>query len=985
MMKNIFISLTAVLLFFLSVINQSSAQCSENFDGVTAPALPSGWSASTLTDCTGSNPWITSTTLPYNGTNSVFVTAPGCVSDEVFVSRPYSITSTSAELSFRRKHDLELNWDGLVLEISIGGGAFTDILAAGGIFTAGAYSVTPLNGIQNPIGGRRAWTGSTSNAFILTTVTLPASVIGKIVIFRWRRGTDESNSGAGVYIDNVSITGCSTSACAENFDGLTIPALPFGWISYTALDCATSNPWVTTNSLSQTAPNSAFVNSPDCISDEYLYSKRFQITSNSAQITFRRINNTELNYDGMVIEISIGGAPFKDVLAAGCTFNTGGYTEVIGNCCNSPIPLRSAWTGDSGGWVITTITLPASANGKSVVIRWRRATDDSVSGIGVNIDGLSISGSLCNPVCATNITLTPAGGSFCNSTQVLLTASVVAAVYEWYRDDVLINGVTGNTYTATTPGIYHVRSVISGCLAISNVAVLEAASVAPVITGGGVYCNGSTVNIAITTSDVTQKYIWKRDGIFVYGPVNGTGGALTYNFTMSAGGAGNYIVEATKAGCTTVVSNTVSVRLPDLITGLATVQVCPSEVTIKWNHLRDGINTLDYEYQISNSATPPASGTQTSDSVVTLVVNPSTLYYFYVRYKCSAPGTVNWTSISFTTPPNNLSLSPASGSVCNNTLQLTTAANGIDYEWYRNNVLIDGETSSTYNTSDAGTYRVEATINGCRQVSNNAVITATTIVAPIVDLGGPVPGQVTTNVYCTNATAEVRLTNSQPSQEYTWFRNGSSIGGNGGNQSLQLAVSSSTAGEYSITTSKTGCDDETSNDVDVIEARVTGLNTTAICSNQVSFSWNSVAFGENYQYVVDQVVTPPSNPVNPGTTSLLSATVSSLLPATTYHIHIRAASGPSYTSFCSTWTNREFTTPAANPILEWTGEVSTSWTNPANWTCGQVPVSTSEIIINGGKPNYPTITSNTTIKKLTVNSGATVNVQPGVTLTITSQ
>ena len=67
------------------------------------------------------------------------------------------------------------------------------------------------------------------------------------------------------------------------------------------------------------------------------------------------------------------------------------------------------------------------------------------------------------------------------------------------------------------------------------------------------------------------------------------------------------------------------------------------------------------------------------------------------------------------------------------------------------------------------------------------------------------------------------------------------------------------------------------------------------------------------------------------------------------------------------------------------GAFDNSWTNPSNWACGQVPGPTSEVVINGGLPNYPFITSNATIKKLSVNPGASVTVEPGVTLTITSQ
>jgi len=100
---------------------------------------------------------------------------------------------------------------------------------------------------------------------------------------------------------------------------------------------------------------------------------------------------------------------------------------------------------------------------------------------------------------------------------------------------------------------------------------------------------------------------------------------------------------------------------------------------------------------------------------------------------------------------------------------------------------------------------------------------------------------------------------------------------------------------------------------------------------------------------------------------------------------MRAASGPDYTTFCSTWTTIQFTTGSSTDPITWTGDVNTSWTNTGNWACGQVPVSSSEVSINGGKPNYPLITSNVTVKKLTVYSGASVTVQPGVTLTITSQ
>ncbi|MBL0306883.1 MAG: hypothetical protein IPQ25_12885 [Chitinophagaceae bacterium] len=62
--------------------------------------------------------------------------APACVSDEF--QRQYLITSSTAQLTFRRRHGLEAAMDGLVLEISINGGSFEDISYTAS-FVAGGY------------------------------------------------------------------------------------------------------------------------------------------------------------------------------------------------------------------------------------------------------------------------------------------------------------------------------------------------------------------------------------------------------------------------------------------------------------------------------------------------------------------------------------------------------------------------------------------------------------------------------------------------------------------------------------------------------------------------------------------------------------------------------------------------------------------------------------------------------------------------------
>ena len=975
-MRIFFISL-AVIFLFIFFNNQASAQCAENFDGVTAPALPAGWSAVTLTDCTGSNPWVTSTTTPSSAPNAAFVTAPACVSDEVLVSRQYLITSSTAQLTFRRRHGLEAAMDGLVLEISINGGSFEDISYTGS-FGAGGYN-TILNSSGNPLAGREAWSGSTSNAYVTTTVNLPASVIGKVVVFRWRRGTNASVSGTGVYIDNISLTGCSISVCAENFDGITAPALPSGWIAFTARDCTGSNPWATVNNWSHTVPNAAYVSAADCVSDEYLYSKVFQIVSATAQINFRRSFSLESNFDGLVLEISIGGAPFVDIQAAGGLFITGGYNGVISNCCGNPLGGRSAWTGNVLTWTLTTINLPASANGKTVILRWRRGTDSSTPSAGAHIDGLSITGSLCSPVCATRITLTPAGGNLCSTNPIVLTASVAGASYEWYRNDVKIDDVSGNTYSAISSGIYYAKAVIGGCLVTSNVSVLDAGTETPALNGGGVYCPGSSVSLTVPESKSTQDYTWKKNGVVVYGPVTGNDGPLSYNFNMDAGMVGDYSVETYKPGCVGVVSNIAYVRLSEQVTGLTTEQVCPNQAIIKWNKVIPNPFPERYEYHLSESSTPPSSGSQVFDSVITLPVNPSTLYYFYVRSYCEG-STGTWSSISFTTPvQSTLTLSPANATICNGSpVTLTASGGGSSYALYWNGSIQYGSNSPTFTISTSGTYTVTSEVNGCTLTSNPSVINTATLFATTLSGSG---------VYCAGELVDLRTT-TQPSQQYSWYSSSGSLvygpvgGGNGGNQSYVLTMSAGAEGSYYVKTTSSGCERQ-SNSVIIYEAAIKNLIATKICSNQASFSWDFIP--TDFQYVVDQNSSPPVNPSNPIFTNNTDITVNLLLPATTYYIHVRArANNSANTDYCSNWTTLSFTTEPEN-AAEWTGELSTNWFDGGNWKCGTVPGPGFEVVVNAGKPNYPVITSNTTIKKLTVNSGASVNVSTGVTLTITSQ
>ena len=182
---------------------------SENFDGVTTPALPAGWTSAATG--AGAVNWSTSTTRFHTGSNSAFVPNGTNISDDRLTSPVIAIPNVAAALSFQHTFDFDsivFPWDGGVLEISINAGAFADIVAAGGTFVAGGYNGTINSGGSNPLGNRQGWTISNAGGFgtfMNTIVDLPAAALGQNIQLRWREGSGSGFGRSGWYVDTVSI------------------------------------------------------------------------------------------------------------------------------------------------------------------------------------------------------------------------------------------------------------------------------------------------------------------------------------------------------------------------------------------------------------------------------------------------------------------------------------------------------------------------------------------------------------------------------------------------------------------------------------------------------------------------------------------------------------------------------------------------------------------------------------------------------------
>ena len=220
----IIVAIASVLVGTLTDSNGVNAQAAdlspavvvfnETFDGVTAPNLPTGW---TTTSSGASLPFATVNTLPDSAPNAIFTNDPFEGGDSSVTSPSIALGNIRHKLIFRQRYQLDYEFDGGVLELSIGAGAFTDIISAGGTFVTGGYD-TPLVG--GSLSGRQAWTGD-SVTYVTTEINLPVSTSNQSIRLRWRFGSDPMEGGNGWRIDNVQITNAISGL---NTNAITIPA-----------------------------------------------------------------------------------------------------------------------------------------------------------------------------------------------------------------------------------------------------------------------------------------------------------------------------------------------------------------------------------------------------------------------------------------------------------------------------------------------------------------------------------------------------------------------------------------------------------------------------------------------------------------------------------------------------------------------------------------------------------------------------------------
>ena len=310
---------------------------------------------------------------------------------------------------------------------------------------------------------------------------------------------------------------------AENFDEVTPPAIPTNWT--TSADNGQSV-WITTADASDTVPNSAYVAEPDFPSSSELVTPVIAILSSSAQLWF--MNNceaeadpsvTSVAYDGGVLEISINGGAFTDILDAGGSFVTNGYTRTIQSSDDNPLDGRAVWSGNTGGFLPTIVNLPAAAAGQNIQLKWRFGTDTGnyYGGSGWYIDTVSILDGYyaCCTAGGPPVIIAGPGDQAVlagrNATYQVFANGAPPLSYQWSLNGTNLPGATGANLTLTNvqPGEAGACSVTVTNVAGSTNAFADLVVSVPGI--GGITVGPTNVTLSVSSiAGVTYTLQYKN-------------------------------------------------------------------------------------------------------------------------------------------------------------------------------------------------------------------------------------------------------------------------------------------------------------------------------------------------------------------------------------------------------------------------------------------------------------------------------------------
>jgi hypothetical protein len=472
-----------------------------------------------------------------------------------------------------------------------------------------------------------------------------------------------------------------------------------------------------------------------------------------------------------------------------------------------------------------------------------------------------------NPIPATP-TITPDGPTtFCAGGSVTLTSSS-ATGNQWFLDGNPIVGATNQTYMATATGGYTVVVTESGCSSAASTATnvtVNPIPATPTITPGGptTFCAGGSVTL--TSSSATGNQ-WFLNG-------NPIGGATNQAYIATA--TGGYTVVVTENGCASTASSATNVTVTALPPTPTITPDGPTAFCAGGNVTLTSSSASGNQWNLNGN---PIVGATNQ----TYLATASGSYTVSVTASgCSS--TSSATSVTVTPIPPTPSINSGPTSICAGGSVLLTSTATSGNQWYRNGVLLPGETSQTYLASIAGAYSVLVTTNGCTNGAHS--FTRNVVIHPLPDATITVAPTMFSNA---SGTASVNNA-SCAGATFVWSITGGTITSGAGTPYITFTAGGAGTLTLQVTvTSAAGCVDTKSANVTVSTASFGAppfLQATATSTSNASLMWSDVALAANYEI---HRSTDNVNYTLQGTTAGLTFAQGGLTASTTYFYKVRA-------------------------------------------------------------------------------------------------
>ena len=384
-----------------------------------------------------------------------------------------------------------------------------------------------------------------------------------------------------------------------------------------------------------------------------------------------------------------------------------------------------------------------------------------------------------------NVSITaPGGTNFCGGSSLTLN-STSAIGNQWFKDNVLISGATGQSYIATQTGSYTVTATSATCSGTSPAVVVINTPIpaTPVITAGGPtsFCAGG--NVVVSSSAATGNQ-WYKDGVAI-------SGATAQNYTATQSGI--YTVKVTINGCASSISNGITVTVNSIppkpnISPLSSIIFCAGSSVVLRSSSVNGNQWYKEGVLINGATSQDYAATEGAVYTVRVTING-----------CASAISNGQTVYATSNPPVPTITAGGPTSFCTGSVVLSSSA-ATGNQWYKDGVAISGATAQNYTATQAATYTVKVTVSGCASTSSGLTVTSSTP-APTITAGGPIS-------FCTGGSVVLSSSAASGNQ---WYKDGIAISG-----ATAQNYTATQAGIYTGKVTVNGCTSNSSAGITVV-------------------------------------------------------------------------------------------------------------------------------------------------------------------------